>query len=123
MSDRLIDAKKMKEFVYKVLLKAGVNRAGSKLVASSLVEGELYGFYSHGVMRLAHYLKRVKAGTIKKDPKVKIVKKTGCTALVDGGQLVLGAVEASQMPFPEFANVPAPGVALYRKEGGTRNAE
>jgi len=85
MSDRLIDAKKMKEFVYKVLLKAGVNRAGSKLVASSLVEGELYGFYSHGVMRLAHYLKRVKAGTIKKDPKVKIVKKTGCTALVDGG--------------------------------------
>lgn len=44
-------------------------------------------------------------------------------ALVDGGQLVLGAVEASQMPFPEFANVPAPGVALYRKEGGTRNAE
>ena len=83
-NSKLIDGKKINDFVFKVLQKAGVNKTDSKLVANSLVEGELYGFYSHGVMRLAHYLKRVKAGTIKKNPKVKIVKKTGCTSLVDG---------------------------------------
>jgi len=85
MSDRVIDSKKINAFIFKVLAKAGVNKADSKIVANSLVEGELYGFYSHGVMRLAHYLKRVKAGTIKKNPKIKIEKKNGCTSLVDGG--------------------------------------
>lgn len=39
------------------------------------------------------------------------------SALVDGGQLVLGAVEASQTTFPELTPVAAPGVALYRKNG------
>jgi hypothetical protein len=38
-------------------------------------------------------------------------------ALVDGGQLVLGAVEASQMVFPQLTPVPSPGVALYLKTG------
>ena len=38
-------------------------------------------------------------------------------ALIDGGQLVLGAVEASQMTFAELTPVPAPGLALYRKNG------
>ena len=81
---KLINGKKMNDFVFKVLLKAGVNKNDSKLVANSLVDGELYGFYSHGVMRLAHYLKRVKAGTIKKNPKVRVIKKHGSTALIDG---------------------------------------
>lgn len=38
-------------------------------------------------------------------------------ALAHGGQLVLGAVEASQMKFAEFTPVPAPGMALYQKNG------
>jgi chemotaxis protein methyltransferase CheR len=37
-------------------------------------------------------------------------------ALIEGGQLVLGAVEASQMTFPDFTPIPAPSVALYRKQ-------
>ena len=44
-------------------------------------------------------------------------------ALVDGGLLVLGAVEANLMTFSDLAPVPAPGMALYRKESGSRNAE
>lgn len=38
-------------------------------------------------------------------------------ALVAGGALVIGAVEASQMTFPGFTPIPAPSVALFRKEG------
>jgi chemotaxis protein methyltransferase CheR len=44
-------------------------------------------------------------------------------ALIDGGQLVLGSVDACQFTFPDFTPVPAPGVALYRKNCGVRNAE
>jgi chemotaxis protein methyltransferase CheR len=44
-------------------------------------------------------------------------------ALVDGGQLVLGAVEASQVVTPELTFVAAPGVALYRKDGRTGEAK
>jgi chemotaxis protein methyltransferase CheR len=36
-------------------------------------------------------------------------------ALTAGGQLVMGAVEASLMTFPGFTPVPAPGVSLYRR--------
>ena len=38
-------------------------------------------------------------------------------ALVAGGVLVIGAVEASQMAFPGFSSIPAPSVALFRKQG------
>jgi chemotaxis protein methyltransferase CheR len=43
-------------------------------------------------------------------------------ALVDGGQLAIGAVEASHTTFPGFDAVPAPGVALYRKNCRVRSA-
>lgn len=36
-------------------------------------------------------------------------------ALVDGGHLVIGSVEASQIPFDEFLPVTAAGIELYRK--------
>lgn len=38
-------------------------------------------------------------------------------ALVEGGHLVMGSVEASAMTFPEFMPVRPPGVVLYRKNG------
>ena len=38
-------------------------------------------------------------------------------ALAHDGQLVLGAVEASQMTFTEFTPLSVPGMALYRKNG------
>ena len=38
-------------------------------------------------------------------------------ALIDGGQLALGVIEASQIKFPGLTPVPAPGVALFRKNG------
>jgi chemotaxis protein methyltransferase CheR len=45
-------------------------------------------------------------------------------ALVGDGRLVLGAVEASQIPLSGFAHLPARGVALYRKaESGTRDGD
>ena len=43
-------------------------------------------------------------------------------ALLEGGHLVMGAVEASQITFTGFTHVPAPGVALYRK-GSTQAAQ
>jgi chemotaxis protein methyltransferase CheR len=39
-------------------------------------------------------------------------------ALVEGGYLVMGAVEACQIEFPAFTSVPAPSVALYLKNEG-----
>jgi len=44
-------------------------------------------------------------------------------ALIDGGQFILGSVEAAQMNFPEFTPLPTPGMALFQKLSGTRSAE
>ena len=40
-------------------------------------------------------------------------------ALVESGHLVMGSVEACHMEFPEFTAIPAPGMALFRKHGGS----
>ena len=40
-------------------------------------------------------------------------------SLVEGGHLVMGSVEACQIEFPAFTAIAAPGMALYRKHGGT----
>jgi len=71
-------------FCKDVLLKAGVAKDIAEIVSDSLVTAELIGFQSHGVVRLPHYLKRIKIGSIKAKPNIRVIKKKGNTALVNG---------------------------------------
>jgi hydroxycarboxylate dehydrogenase B len=64
---------------------AGVSSAVSEAVAKSLVESNLMGHDSHGVIRVADYARRVKSGEIKWDAPTKIDRETPTTAVVDGG--------------------------------------
>lgn len=66
------------------LVNAGVPDPDAKIVAEILVHANLRGVDSHGVLRLAHYIKRLKAGSINIRPKLKINDTGPCTAMVDG---------------------------------------
>ncbi len=63
----------------------GVSREDAQVVADTLVFSDLRGVSSHGVARLATYVRRVKLGLINPRALPCVVRKTVSTALVDGG--------------------------------------
>ena len=63
----------------------GAPREDAELVARLLVEANLTGFDSHGMIRLPIYARGVKMGAVKPGAAVKIVRETPNTAVIDGG--------------------------------------
>lgn len=57
----------------------------ASIIAESLVESDLAGIHSHGVMRIPYYVKAVEEGRVKPGAKITVVKETEATALIDGG--------------------------------------
>lgn len=74
----------------------GAPRAEAEIVANELVESNLMGFDSHGIIRYTDYYTNVQKGKLIPGAPIKIVKETPTTALVDCG-LNFGAVGASRM--------------------------
>ena len=98
MIETSVSAAKLTGFAAACLEKLGLAAADARLVAETLVESNLRGVDSHGVVRLPHYATRLRNGTIRPRPNIS-VKRTGpSTAMVEGdagmGQLV--AVRAMQ---------------------------
>lgn len=72
-------------FTQRVFVAAGMPPENAALVADNLTQGELHGLGSHGVSRLLPvYVKRVRVGAFNPTPDVKVVRRQGSTAVVDG---------------------------------------
>src|SRR5438105_4606279 len=80
-------------FVKRAFEAAGLPSADADIVAGLMVEADLRGSDTHGVIRLPLYLRRLKAGGIKARADIRIVEERPATALVDGdngmGHLVM----------------------------------
>jgi uncharacterized oxidoreductase len=63
----------------------GTPREDAELVADLLVEANLTGFDSHGVIRLPIYARGVKMGEVKPGAQINIIQETPSTAVIDGG--------------------------------------
>ena len=62
-----IDPQRLRDFATTVLERAGVASADAALVADSLVQADLWGHQSHGVMRLFWYARRIENGATRPD--------------------------------------------------------
>jgi len=67
-----------------LLVKHDVPREDAEIIARCLVESDLRGVETHGVVRLPHYLNRVRLGLTKTRPNIRIERVTPVAALVDG---------------------------------------
>ncbi len=80
-------------FVKRALEAAGLSSENADIVAGLMVEADLRGSDTHGVIRLPLYLRRFKAGGIKARADIRIVQERPATAVVDGdngmGHLVM----------------------------------
>lgn len=85
MSSIKVKANGLKGFCQEVLVKVGLGEIDAQIVADSLVEANLRGVDSHGVMRLPIYVKRMKMGLISTRPQMKLKRTSPSTALLDGG--------------------------------------
>ena len=90
--DILIGADTLQLFCRQIFSHVGLADEDAKLVAEALVEADLRGVHSHGVILLPTYVRRLQAGGINPRPKVQVVRQTVASALVDGdsgpGQVV-----------------------------------
>ena len=71
-------------FVVDVLYAAGVSREDGAIVADCLLTANLSGIDSHGVVRLAHYVRRLFNGTIKARPEMRFERTAMGVGYLDG---------------------------------------
>jgi len=79
----LFPAQKVEDFCATVLTKAGLSPESSTIVTKSLMCAELRGIYSHGVVRLETYLKRVETGVMKLSAPITSEMDHGAVALLN----------------------------------------
>src|ERR1700741_14695 len=98
MRETVVPHQKLESFTAACLEKLGIEAADAKLVAETLVAANLRGVDSHGVVRLPHYARRLRNGSVKARPSIFVRRTSASAAVVEGdagmGQLV--AVRAMQ---------------------------
>src|SRR5437868_15158506 len=79
-----IAAASLAAFAQRIFCAAGVPAADAETVAQLMVEADLRGSDTHGVIRLPLYVRRLKAGGITPRPNIRVVQERKASALVDG---------------------------------------
>ncbi len=81
-----MSVEELKRVSIEILTAIGVPRENADVVADHLVEANLRGRDSHGVLlRLPRLIKGIKTGAINPSGKIKLIHETPATALLDGG--------------------------------------
>jgi len=114
---RRIPVQAVRDFIVEALRAVALPAGDAAKVAELMVETDLAGADAHGVFRLPHYVRRLRAGGVNSRPSIRVTRSGPATALIDGdnamGHLVMA--QASQT-----------AVELAREAGvawvGTRNS-
>jgi LDH2 family malate/lactate/ureidoglycolate dehydrogenase len=80
-----IDPEALRAFAAEVYAGAGLPRADAELVADTLVQADLWGHQSHGVLRLGWYLERLRQGSMRAVTEPVTLVDAGGIAVIDGG--------------------------------------
>lgn len=89
---RLVDPDGLRTFTAAVYESAGVGPDDARLMADTLVQADMWGHQSHGMLRLGWYYARLRSGAMKPTANARIVVDGGAIAVMDGedgpGQVV-----------------------------------
>lgn len=81
----LLDPGRLRAYVARIFEAAGVPAADAEVVAAHLVEANLQGHDSHGVIRAERYVRDIEGGIIRPGAEVHIDHESETTAVLDGG--------------------------------------
>ncbi|GHV29129.1 lactate dehydrogenase [Synergistales bacterium] len=116
--EKRFDAEKLKTFLRDIFQAAGLEYDYSAAVSDNLVEAELRGVYSHGVIQARNYADRLKNGSINPKPSIKILRETPGTLTVDG-DFAPGAVSGTFAMNRCLAKAAETGIASVAVRNGT----
>ena len=92
-NDTRIAADRLAAFIVRALTAAGLPATDAETVAGLMVEADLRGSDTHGVIRLPLYVRRIRAGGVNAKPNIRVVSDRPSAALIDGdnamGHLVM----------------------------------
>ncbi|MFC0562127.1 Ldh family oxidoreductase [Halalkalibacter alkalisediminis] len=79
----IVDAKisELKTKCLNIFVNVGLNIEDAHIIADNLLDAEMRGVPSHGLMRLKHYVQRIEKGLINLNPNVKVIKRNWCTII------------------------------------------
>ncbi len=88
-----ITAAQLAAFIARAFIAAGLPQTDAEQVAGLVVEADLRGSDTHGVIRLPLYVRRLRAGGVNAAPNISVVSDRPSAALIDGdngmGHLVM----------------------------------
>jgi LDH2 family malate/lactate/ureidoglycolate dehydrogenase len=84
MATRTVAVGELTERVARVFAALGLPEEDARIVADHLVEADLRGVHSHGVIRVPTYVQGIRAGRINPTPTVRVVEDHGGQAVMDG---------------------------------------
>src|SRR5271170_5808452 len=92
-SDPRIPASRLADFIGRAFVAAGLPSTDAHTLAGLMVEADLRGSDTHGVIRLPLYVRRIRAGGVNPKPNIRVVSDRPSAALLDGdngmGHLVM----------------------------------
>ena len=86
---------KLQEIVSTIFEKNGLNAKDASTMAERLLDANLRGMHSHGVLRVENYIKRIKSGGTDPNAEIKVIRETPFSAVLDGGN-GLGAIVSTR---------------------------
>lgn len=81
----VMQAEQWHQVVYELFKAAGATHANAERLAQSLVDSNLAGHDSHGVLRIPQYLQAIAEGQLDPAGEPVVLKETPCSVLMDGG--------------------------------------
>lgn len=92
-ADRVsVPSEELIAFSRRILSEAGLSRSDAETVAETIVDANLRGIDTHGVVRLPTYVERIRKGGINPNADIRVEKTENAAAIVDGdggaGQIV-----------------------------------
>jgi L-2-hydroxycarboxylate dehydrogenase (NAD+) len=91
--DTRVPAAQLAAFIDRAFVAAGLPAGDAETLAHLMVEADLRGSDTHGVIRLPLYVRRIRAGGVNAKPDIRIVSDRPSAALIDGdnamGHLVM----------------------------------
>lgn len=104
-NSRLIDSDKAYNFIVRVLTAVKLSETSAKMVAENLIESDLRGVGTHGIIRLPEYVKRIEQGGVTACAEPTVVNQKGpaicmdarnCLGQIAGTQAMQAAIRKAQ---------------------------
>jgi LDH2 family malate/lactate/ureidoglycolate dehydrogenase len=113
-----ISAARAREFARGLFLAAGVAPDAAALVAEGLIEADLQGVNSHGLLQAPNYLRRLLAGTISTSGKLRVLHASAAVTVFDAG-LALGHAVAGEVMRRTVTSAEKYGIAASAVKAAT----